>query len=573
MCPAPKFFQMELKMTSNDLIILDKTLEQRNKEVDPELKPSDFFELFIAEQILKDFDLSYEELDAGRVGGGGDGGIDALYLFANGELVQEDTDLSQLKRDVAIDLIVIQAKNQPTFTESAIDKLIAVSEELLNLSANYDALKKVYNENLLSAMILFKNTYETLAARFPKFKILYVYATKGDSPHPNVKRKIEKLNDVVKSKFTAADYDFKFLGAKELNELARRSPRSSYTLTLSENPISSAGEVGFICLVKLKEYFKFITDDQKRLMRGLFEANVRDYQGATEVNQDIQATLRQIAREEFWWLNNGITVLASRATLSGKTLTIEDPQIVNGLQTSTQIFNHFRDDNTENEDRNLLVRVIVPPGQESWDRVIKATNSQTKIPISSLRATEKIHRNIEEFLKSHGLFYDRRKNFYKNEGKPLEKIISIPEMAQSIMAIILQRPDSARARPSSLLKEDGDYTSVFNEGYPITTYLIAPQIMKRIERQLRKRELAQNIRANLRFHIGMVSACLVTKKLGHKPEEISMLRLDAFTEDIIERALEIVQFEYESLGATDQVSKSPNLVENLKMKISSILEK
>jgi hypothetical protein len=85
-------------------------------------------------------------------------------------------------------------------------------------------------------------------------------------------------------------------------------------------------------------------------------------------------------------------------------LTIEDPQIVN----------YFQKHNTIDEKRNLLVRVIVPPVTESRDRIIKVTNSQTQIPVASLRATERIHRDIEEYLRPHGLFYDRRKNFYKN---------------------------------------------------------------------------------------------------------------------------------------------------------------
>lgn len=80
-------------MSANDRIILDKVLEQKHQELAPELAPSKFFEIFTAEQILKDYDLSYDELESGIVGDGGDGGADSLYLFLNGELVQDDTDL------------------------------------------------------------------------------------------------------------------------------------------------------------------------------------------------------------------------------------------------------------------------------------------------------------------------------------------------------------------------------------------------------------------------------------------------------------------------------------------------
>ncbi|WP_419836099.1 AIPR family protein [Endozoicomonas atrinae] len=134
--------------------------------------------------------------------------------------------------------------------------------------------------------------------------------------------------------------------------------------------------------------------------------------------------------EEFWWLNNGVTVLASEiAAPGGKELVIHNPEIVNGLQTSSEIHKFYSDnrDKLEPETRDVLLRVIVPEDEETRDRIIRATNSQTPIPKSSLRATDQVHRHIEEYLKPRGLFYDRRKNYYKNEGKKPKDIISCRE--------------------------------------------------------------------------------------------------------------------------------------------------
>jgi hypothetical protein len=560
-------------MPTNDLIILERILEQRQAEIGPELDSATFFELFVAEQALKDYDLSYDELRSGRVGGGGNGGIDALYLFANGELVQEDTDLSALKRQVAIDLVIIQAKVHTGFSETALDKLHSVTADLLNLSADHTALAAVYNTELLAAMKTFRTTYETLAARFPKLTVSYFYATKGDEPHPNVQRKVTRLQELVRQHFSAAEFTFQFLGAKQLLELARRAPRVSHTLRLSENPISSTGAVGFVCLVKLKDFFDFITDTDKKLLRGIFEAKVRDYQGTNEVNEGIQASLHDTGNEEFWWLNNGVTVVASKATLSGKTLTIEDPQIVNGLQTSTELYNYVKASNTEKDDRSLLVRVIVPPAPESRDRIIKATNSQTPMPVASLRATEKIHRDIEEYLRPFGLFYDRRKNFYKNEGKPIERIISISQMAQAVMALALQRPDSARARPSSLLKRDDDYATVFNPEYPIGLYLLCPLVMRKVDEMLRSAsDLDQKDRNNIRFHVGMVAAALLRGSIKPEPGALAALQIDSFEDAVLKESLALVSAGYKARGETDQVAKGPELVTHLRADLSSRFE-
>ena len=191
---------------------------------------------------------------------------------------------------------------------------------------------------------------------------------------------MEKLKAVVKKHFPTAEFRFIFLGAAELLALARRSPQVTYPLALAENPISSEGQVGFVCLVRLRDFYKFIIDEEGSLRRQIFEANVRDYQGRTEVNDEIQKSLQETTAEDFWWLNNGVSIIASKASLGGKTLTIEDPQIVNGLQTSTEVYNYFKKSNTEKEDRKLLVRVVVPAEEESRDRIIKATNSQTGMP-------------------------------------------------------------------------------------------------------------------------------------------------------------------------------------------------
>ena len=58
-------------MATNDKIILDEVLKQRKAEIDPASSESEFFELFAAEQVLKDHDLSYDEIEFGLIGSGG----------------------------------------------------------------------------------------------------------------------------------------------------------------------------------------------------------------------------------------------------------------------------------------------------------------------------------------------------------------------------------------------------------------------------------------------------------------------------------------------------------------------
>jgi AIPR protein len=552
-------------MVSNDRIILDEVLKQRQVEVDPEASTSGFFELFSAEQILKDFDLSYEEIESGLVGDGGDGGIDGIYLFVNGELVQEDADYAHLRRNISLDLFIIQSKTSLGFQETPIERFITASDDIFDLSKQLSDLRSVYNERLMEAVERFRDVYQELAAKFPTLRVSFFYACKGANPDGNVRRKVDKLRTAVAKYFPTAGFEFSFLGATELLALARRAPQTTYSLTLAESPVSSGGRVGFVCLVSLRDFFEFITDENSHLNRQIFEANVRDYQGRTEVNDEIQDSLKANNPEDFWWLNNGVTVLATKASLTGKMLTIEDPQIVNGLQTSTEIFNYYAQLSTGGDDRNVLVRVVVPSESASRDRIIKATNSQTAVQRASLRATDKIHRDIEEYLRPRGLFYDRRKNYYKNEDKPRDRIVGIPHLAQAVMAIVLMRPDTARARPSSLLKKDEDYAKVYSPDYPIQVYFVCADAMRRVEAFLKPPACALPAadRNNLRFYVAMHAVGALVTGSSQSPTAVATVDIAKLDEARIGVSLDFVKAKYDMLGGTDQVAKGPELLEAL----------
>ena len=64
-------------MANNDQVLLDQILEEQRVSRAPTATKSDFFEQYVAEQVLKDYDLSDDEVEYGLTGGGHDGGIGA----------------------------------------------------------------------------------------------------------------------------------------------------------------------------------------------------------------------------------------------------------------------------------------------------------------------------------------------------------------------------------------------------------------------------------------------------------------------------------------------------------------
>lgn len=551
---------------TNDQIILEQILKERCAESGDEISLPDYFEIYSASEILKDYDLTYDDIDYGIVGKGGDGGIDSIYTFINGEQLKEDTDINSNQKKNHIELILIQSKTSANFKEDAIIKFRESAQDLFNLSNDPDEFSSRYSADLIDKIKLFRELYSKLAKTFPVIEVSYFYATQGDEVHPNVNGKVNKLREDISKLFSGAKFSFEFVGATKLLEMTRNVPSTSRNLELAESPIgTTAGS--YLCLVNLSKYYEFISDTGS-LVRSIFESNVRDYQGSVVVNTGIRNTLSNVNSENFWYLNNGVTIITPKAVMAGKQLTIEDPQIVNGLQTSHEIYQHFSqlDDHT-GDDRAVLVRVICEEDEDARDRIIRATNSQTSIPPASLRSSDDIHRNIEDFLKANDYYYDRKKNYYKNQGMPVSKIISIPYMAQTMMAITLLKPDSARARPSTLINSDTEYKRIFSLDLPIDIYLKAIQIMKAVENFLKPencgRELERKTITNIKFYVAMVVSIKYVGGKKNISEKLGAIPSVELTNEILQESLDCVLNEFNALGATDQVAKGSELVAKL----------
>jgi len=543
-------------MADNSQQLLNDVLSQQRLELAPELSDQDYFEVFCAEQILKDFDLSYEDVQAGIVDGEHDGGVDSVYAFVNGELVYEDFDISPFKKDVVIELHIIQSKTAGGFSETAINKMISVSRHLMRLDADYSKFDQ-YNPDVKSAFDNFRKAYRGLASKFPTLAIIYHYACKkaDGHVHQNVILKSKELEQEARVLFPDAEVKVDLIGARGLLELARRRPKTTHELRVKKN-LSDVD--GYVVLSPICDYARFLKNPDGKVRAELFESNVRDFQGTTEVNDEIIKTLQGERVVDFWWMNNGVTILASRATLNGDVVTIENPQIVNGLQTSTQIARHFHDD--AKDERSVMVKIVSSEDEETRDKIIKATNSQNPIQPATLRATDKVQRDIEEALKYSGLFYDRRKNYYKNEGKPADKIISIPLMAQSVMTIILGQPDTARARPSSLIKDNTVYTRVFSENFAIGLYTNSAILIRSIDRVLKRRPgMSARDRSNIRFYVLYWLSSIQTRKLSPSPTDVANIDVKALNDQEIELAIDEVWNLYSALGASDQVAKGSEL--------------
>ncbi|MGW1990564.1 AIPR family protein [Embleya sp. NPDC001921] len=510
------------QMPSNAQTLIMRIFDAWKSENLSTVIESTAFEIFASELTLRSFGLGLEEIQAGIAGGGQDGAIDAVYVFFDDTLLDEDSDVvstssrpTEFNQDRNLELWVIQAKRTPSFSEEAIDKLENSLRRLLDLSLSMESLERLYNPILLKRFGLFRDAWEKLLTRRPRISVNVFYATPGDIRNitPQFEAKQFALKEVILSAVPdAKKVSVELLGAKEL--LARYNERPPYALSMKYQETATSGR-SHVALVLLEDYFDLITDEEGRLRRHLFEWNVRDYQGNVSVNQEIRKSLESDSSPEFWWLNNGVTLLCSEATSAAKTYSLANIQIVNGLQTSHEIYETLKAGGSQAGGRMLLVRIIVTSDASTRDLVIRATNRQTAITDASLRATDEIQRNIEDYFLTHGWYYDRRKGYYKNDGKDPSKIVSIQFLGASITAMGLSRPDKSRGKPSSLLKNDDDYKLVFNPSINLEIYLWAARLQRQVDAFILSEAAEANVsqKSNLKFHLSM----LIVEKLNGGP--------------------------------------------------------
>jgi hypothetical protein len=538
------------KMPANEALALNSNFETwcNNRFPDPH-KRSKAWEYYCADQFARPFDLSDSQLKTGLIDGGGDGGIDAFYILANGELVDSETELSP-KDPPSFKLLIMQIKSNEGFSPTSIDKIYWFIDDLLDLSRRKADYHSTYHDDLIALMRLFKDKFGLVVGETPLLEIQFVYVIKKDvEPNEDCLKSANKVEQRCKYYFNQAQVDFKFANATGVWMQVQSRPPKKKTLKWASQSMET--EEGHIGLVKLTDFYNFIATSDEKIEERFFDSNVRGYWPSSNINRGIAETLKEPSSPEFWLLNNGVTILTDNIGLSSKFLEIEihDPQIVNGLQTSRQIFNHFNTGGNSGETRRVLVRVIKTTDTKTRDEVIRCTNSQNEMPQEALRATDAIHRQIEQSFHTKKLYYDRRKGHYRDQGKPVDRIVSVVEVLQAMLSIVLQRPDEARGRPRDYVKNDAKYKTVFGENkYSLTLYLTAAEICRRVDDFLRSKGIESIHRRNIFFYLTMYVTGELIGSAYPVLDKIQQIDVTKISDSLLESAYTRVWKKYDSLA-------------------------
>jgi len=273
---------------------------------------------------------------------------------------------------------------------------------------------------------------------------------------------------------------------------------------------------GVVASISALDLVKLVQDNDNPglVNQHVFNDNVRVYlKLKNRINKNIYETALSDTNYEFWYLNNGITIVCERCDFNpgipAPRAELINFQIVNGGQTTHALFEAFQEDQERLANVDLIVRICQTTKRDISERISETTNSQNPVRSRDLRANDRLQRQLELEFESLGYYYERKRN--QHESAPRDRVLSNELLGQLYMAFMLDMPSEAKNNKSFVFGEK--YDSIFHEGSVARQYL-APYLLyvpleamkKDIQRRRRRQETmpeAEAFVSRATFHVIM----------------------------------------------------------------------
>ncbi len=448
---------------------------QRSLDLESESKA---FLYFALSKILK---IDDDEILSSITDGGDDRGIDAVYIDSRPE--RRIIHLFQFKHVASFE------KVESSFPSNEIDKILSFLDCFLRKDSS---LQRTCNPLLWNKV---QDMWDALEEAVYAIQIhLCNNATSLTLKHS------DRFEDALRP------YQHATLSQHDLIWFSRHLAKGNtvdreFSLGLVEDQYYGRTDgfaKGLIGTVRGDEIVRLITDPEfpQEVDDSLFEDNIRLYLGEeNDINRKILSTALSQENSQFWYLNNGITIVCERMDYQPRAaspkLRMVNPQIVNGGQTSHALFEAARADITKISDVKLLLRVIETGDRAFTNSVAEATNSQTPIRSRDIRSNDSIQIRIENTLRAFGYFYERKNDQHIDQSS--ENRIDAVKLGQIILAYVLREPDRAKTSSNRIFGEY--YGWVFDESILSAENIVAMwRIYKMVDDDRRRAIRALNSR-------------------------------------------------------------------------------
>jgi len=262
-----------------------------------------------------------------------------------------------------------------------------------------------------------------------------------------------KWNTAAQEAIDRADFGsqvfWEYVNHEVLIGILQRIKPVDETLRLTGKAIVEDMNFSRICIGRIPVFE--ITNLLKTHGERLLERNIRRYLGlqGNRVNEGIQQTLTGGTPENFYFFNNGLTMVCNDFSYnalqnSDYHVKVENLQIVNGGQTCMTIFKTLESMNSRfiPREASVLIRLYKLP-KDNQDIVLQityATNSQNPVDLKDLKANDQKQRQLEDSIASLGYSYRRKRA--DTPVKPSD--ITSGTAAEAILSVWRQRPHQAK---------------------------------------------------------------------------------------------------------------------------------
>lgn len=406
--------------------------------------------------------------------------VSHLYFFSESDFKQNiysiNDSITDMTSDGGIDIVYFDDEQmkvilvQTKYTDSVSNQLVIselnkIHSTVRNFEeANYSS----YNKKLKSKMI---NALNSLNEE-DKGNVEYWFVTTSTLDETQVFKKIE--NDI-------REYHRDMVVIKQKSDLVNRIYQIRDESTFVKFDKIDFDKTSGILKYEGNEYKGIVVNVSSKSIKdlynahqdsGLFDLNIRRYVANKAIDTGIQKTIGETP-DEFWFLNNGITIACKYFEVDGNKIKLNNFSIVNGGQTTKII----GDSKNTKVPFYLTCKIISNSNENEIDdgfytKVAEATNSQKPILPRDIKANRREMRVLKNWLKEEHIHLEIKrgeksiKTYYK---------IKNDELGQLILSFVNQKPGTARSGKKLIFDNNSLYNSVFNVNYekpPYRNFLI-----------------------------------------------------------------------------------------------------
>lgn len=400
-------------------------------------------------------------------------GIDGIVIIVNNRLVSEEADLGKFgpTESIQIKIGFIQSTTKNSFDEQKFSAFTDEVVKFLTGSIDIEPYSTIYKKLLDDSGNFIDRIEETphVSLFFLSARTSHIISEeKINAERAKITSRNEIENKCILNKVLVLQKD------EIKTEYEKISKFHTIQLKFENNiPLSSADnvELSLLVTVKFSELKKLILNSDKNLKEKLFVENVRNYIGSTPVNIDIKKTLdSDTERSYFPFLNNGLAIICDkieRHPVKDKEFTLTFPRIINGCQTTNELYKKYKEsiDESSIDNIEIVAKIISTNDNVLKKMIIYAANNQNSID-KDLQSLNEFHEKIETYFlgkeeKDLHLYFERLRGQHANIVPPYSKV-NIETLARVFISVFLKKPHEMKSNAISVIEKFQKEGKIFN---------------------------------------------------------------------------------------------------------------